>query len=192
MKRIKNVLKNMIFVKDEGDIENSITNQLNFDLQQKAIRNKIYINDDNTRKYEIYISDGSSIGFMESDFTDENVIHDKLYIVKDKLPLTKYDDINGFGSFFSAAVDASIKKTGRYQLSIYFVYFSKWFILDKNRYRTLLANEDDTLHITVTKNSQGKLKYEIKKSDIEGTIYDYDDESEINMYDIMWSLLPVF
>lgn len=192
MKRIKNALKNMIFVKDEGDIKNSITNQLNFDLQQKAIRNKIYINDDNTRKYEIYISDGSSIGFMESDFTDENVIHDKLYIVKDKLPVTEYDDINGFGSFFNAAVEASIKKTGRYQLSIYFVYFSKWFILDKNRYRTLLANEDDTLHITVTKNSEGKLKYEIKKSDIEGTIYDYDKESEINMYDIMWSLLPVF
>ena len=89
-------------------------------------------------------------------------------------------------------MEVAIEKTGQYQLSIQFVYFSKWFNFGKNRYRTLLANEDDTINITVTKNSEGKLKYEAKTKNIEGTIFDYDDDPQVNMYDIMWTLLPVF
>ena len=74
MKRITDVIKNMIFVADESDIENDITTQLNLDLKRDVIKNKIYMNDDNTRKYELYISDNSSIGFMESGFIGDNNI----------------------------------------------------------------------------------------------------------------------
>jgi len=190
MKRITDVIKNMIFVADEGDIENDITTQLNLDLKRDVIKNKIYMNDDNTRKYELYISDNSSIGFMESGFIgDNNTVHDKIYIVKDKLPLTNNNDINGFGTFFETSERISIERTGEYYLTIFFVHFSKWFIMNKNRYRTILANKNEAIEIHSYKDADNKVVRNILINDEEYGFKNEYDFYKGNIYDLITFIL---